>query len=113
MKRIHWAGWWLASLLLVAVAMGTTQATAPSDTPRSLIFDPSPGFITCDQDDTEYQTGTFRIVTAEAAGDVKLGAVDGTSDTITVAAGQVIIGRFNRVYDTGTTLTDAQLSLQR
>lgn len=45
-----------------------------------------------------------------AAGDVKVSWGNGNSATITVPAGQsIILGPITRVWDTGTTLTNAQM----
>ncbi len=85
-----------------------------SDNPHMLIG-PSRGGLACVQSDTDQQTIEFRRVTCCAAGTLKLGCADSAGSTLSftaVVVGQVIDGVFNMVYDTGTSLANADIILQ-
>jgi D-aminopeptidase len=67
------------------------------------------GVIAIVQADAADLTEMVRGIYCNAAGDVKVGYHNGSSATHTVVAGQVLWGMIDRVYDTGTTLTNAQM----
>ena len=88
MKRFHMAGWWLASLLLVAMAMGAATDNFATFQPNLLA--PCTDTFACVQHDTDDLTRVPRLIRFDAAGDVKLEFADGSQATFTVLPGETL-----------------------
>lgn len=72
---------------------------------------PGTGFVTCVQHDTNELSAVGRLVRFNAAGTCKLGAVDGTTYSGTYAAGEQLAIQVKQVYDTGTSIADADICI--
>lgn len=68
------------------------------------------GFVTCVQHDTN-KLSVFRLVRFNAAGTCKIGAVDGSTYSGTYIAGEQLAIQGNQIFDTGTSLADADICL--
>lgn len=104
----------LLALLLVGVMLGLGVATSnyPGRAAYGLTA-PATGAFTPAQSDTVELTYVARGIKCEAAGDVKYKCIDGSDGTETVVAGERIPAQVVLIYDTGTTLTDAQMTCYR
>ncbi len=73
---------------------------------------PPTGIITCVQHDTTH-LAVARRARLNAAGTCKFGYIDGTTSSDTYVAGDVVDGLINQVYDTGTSIADADIRLYK
>lgn len=73
---------------------------------------PATGIITCAQNDTTH-LAVARRVRFNAGGTCKLGYLDGTTSSDTYSAGDIVDGLINQVYDTGTSIADADIRLYK
>lgn len=78
---------------------------------RPGLSDPCTSSFACVQHQTNTLTRVPRMIRFDAAGDVKLGFADGTTAEFTVLPGETLPLRPNQVYDTGTSLADADILL--
>jgi hypothetical protein len=63
------------------------------------------------QHDTNQLTTVARALIWKADGTIKYGCLDGSSDSLTAVAGyQLALVQINQIYDTGTDLTNSQIT---
>lgn len=98
---------WALLVLIAAVSLFMGQATGRGSYQYT---GPATGFVEIVQHDTNNLASPVRGIICEAAGTITPEAVDGTSETITVVAGQTIPGHFRQVLDTGTSLTNDEMA---
>ena len=96
--------------LLLVVAAGCLFMGQTTGRQSYQFTGPATGFVEIVQHDTNNLSAPVRGIIAEAAGTITPEAVDGSSETITVVAGQLIPGHFRQVLDTGTSLTDDEMT---
>ncbi len=101
--------------VLLGVLFCTMLAAAPFRWPGNAQYNlmgPPTGSITCVQHDTNKLTAVARRVRFNAGGTCKLGYLDGTTYTGTFVAGEVVDGLIDQIYDTGTSIADADIQPQ-
>lgn len=110
MQKIkEYAGLMALGVMVVALLMGVADNRYPNDFGYSLTG-PGTGTVTIVQHDTNELTQVIRQLKAEAAGTVVYVSVDGTTNTEDMLAGESINQQIKQIKDTGTTLTDAQMT---
>lgn len=102
-------GWVLAMLFGAMLLMGAAENNFPGSAGKSL-SGPASGVVTITQSDTTSNTYVARGLRCEAAGTISYLCVDGSTGAETVQAGQLIPAQIERVNDTGTSLTDAEMT---
>lgn len=99
-------------LMLMIVSVAFSAAINPwAGTKGVYLTGPVTGIITCDQEDATELPTVARTVRFNAAGTCKLGFVDGTTYSGTWVAGEKYDGLIKQVYDTGTSIADADIML--
>lgn len=96
--------------MLVIVAMACVFMGQATGRGSYQYTGPATGFVEIVQHDTNNLASPVRGIICEEAGTITPEAVDGTSETITVVAGQMLPGHFRQVLDTGTSLTDDEMT---
>lgn len=99
-----------ALLLILAAVLWQGQAT---DYPGRLAYQltgPATGVVEIEQHDTTPLDQVVRAITAEASGTITYRCIDGSIGETTVVAGQTIVAQIDLVYDTGTDLTDDDMT---
>lgn len=105
--------WIVFGLLLgvfVASAFGAAARRYAGNAGYSLTG-PVTGIVTCVQHDTNELATEARTVRFNTAGTCKLGFRDGTTYSGTWAAGERYDGLIIQVFDTGTSIADADIQL--
>ena len=72
---------------------------------------PGTGFVACVQHDTNKLASVFRLVRFNAGGTCKIGAVDGSTYSGTYVAGEQLAIQGDQIFDTGTSIADADICL--
>lgn len=72
---------------------------------------PGTGFVTCVQHDTNELATVARQIRFNAGGTCKMVGVDGTTYTGTYTAGEVRNVQIKQIFDTGTSIADADIEL--
>lgn len=96
-------------LAFVMLMMGAAENNFPGAAGKSL-SGPASGVVTITQSDTVSNTYVSRGLRCEAAGTISYLCVDGSTGAESVQAGQLIPAQIERVNDTGTSLTDAEMT---
>lgn len=93
-----------------AMAMGAADNRYPGAFGYSLTG-PGTGFVTCVQHDTNELATVARQIRFNAGGTCKMVGVDGTTYTGTYTAGEVRNVQIKQIFDTGTSIADADIEL--
>lgn len=72
---------------------------------------PGTGFVTCVQHDTNELATVARQIRFNSGGTCKMVGVDGTTYTGTYAAGETRNVQIKQIFDTGTSIADADIEL--
>lgn len=108
-KAKEYVGVIALALMVAVLLMGVASNRYPDSHGQSLTG-PATGVVTVTQSDSAELDFVARSLIAESAGTITYKCVDDTTGVTDVVAGQQINCQIKQVLDTGTTLTDAQMT---